>query len=924
MVLSKSTSLFFPLITERQEAISQSVDEVKQYFKQRNEARNHASTQAEKEGKYTSSQLLAKFFKRPSSEAVKLGEARLMYEEMVRKAERKLYENRRKNIAGAQSGEVKAEALAKELFHKPGTLLTSEEIAHMWQESGCLELREPPRCNFPTVNEFRTIDGTCNNIRKPLQGASGTAFSRLTPPFYEDGISSLRGQLQALNGELFSLGPLAAPNPSARVISSTVVRDTVQDEIPFTHLLMQFGQFLDHDLDLGPELEEECDNCTFTEICCPIFVPDIDEAFGVGTPNNGKCLPFRKSLPVCENTRPLSFAPREQINDITSYIDGSMIYGSRREVEEQLREFQGGLLRTGPSFPGNQPSLPVDDQMIVACPNRMDCFLCGDVRCNEQVSLSIMHTLWLREHNMCAKKLGDINAHWDDERLFQECRRIVGALIQKIVYVDYLPKVMGPENFEQFVGPYIGYNPDVDASIPNSFATAAYRYGHSLVRPQFDRLDENYRALPIGPLNLVEAFFNPDQFRTSMGTDPIMRGWVSVNSRRMDEFLNSVLTTQLFQLNFGKGMDLASLNIQRGRDHGLAPYLVWRNFCNRIFGVAGEFENDLTVLRFLQVYGSLETLDLWIGGLAEERLPNSLLGPTFACIFGLTFARTRIGDRFYYEKPGLFTPNQLTQIRQRSFSNVICENSDNIKQIQPDAFLSNQTRVRCSDLPQFDYDAFKEDVCYFRVGVRPRQAPFPVQVFSRSIQANFVFSNAFFPGAASQDRFECVQIQCPTNAVPTDVIVYSDLSTVRSIQLTNNNNLPSSSLDPSLTGAYRADWPRSQFDARRGGVFLTEEECRSSSQVALTFNPSPLAVAEELDILLSKAKIAQDTSTTAPTTDIKDKEVPEDLLKIISSENPAVAAQAEESKKTGETAKVTEANDKNLLKELEEALKSLQ
>ena len=181
-----------------------------------------------------------------------------------------------------------------------------------------------------------------------------------------------------------------------------------------------------------------------------------------------------------------------------------------------------------------------------------------------------------------------------------------------------------------------------------------------------------------------------------------------MNSRRVDEFMNRVLTTQLFQTDISIGMDLASLNIQRGRGHGLAPYPIWKNFCNKMFGLTSEFENDLTQVRFLSLYGTIDTLDLWIGGLAEERLPGSLLGATFNCIFGLTFAAIRDGDRFYYENPGVFTPAQLIQFQQHSLSRILCDNGDNINSVQPDAFLSNQTRVPCNQIPALDFNVFRE------------------------------------------------------------------------------------------------------------------------------------------------------------------------------------------------------------------------
>ena len=918
------------LSTEREQVIAQTIKEVKEKFRAKEEERkNRVMTQDEIDGKYTSTQLLARFFKRPSKEGLKLGLAQLKYEEMVSKADRKLSEIKRKKKVTSQKEAVspmaRAEALADELFHKTGSLLTPKEIGRMWDESECAELRAIPSCRFPTVNRFRTINGTCNNLQNPLLGSAGTPFARLTPPLYEDGISSLRGTLQALSGKekesIVNIGPFVPPNPSPRQISETVILNVTQDELPFTHILMQWGQFLDHDLDLGPELEEECEGCRKTEICSPIPVPDLDRTFGRGTPNDGNCLPFRRSLPVCELEKPLSFEPREQVNDITSFIDGSMIYGSNEELARAVRTFRDGLLLTGPPFPGRQPSLPIDKNDLIQCPNRMDCFLCGEVRCNEQFSLTVMHTIWVREHNLCARNLARINPFWDDERLFQECRRIIGALIQKITYEDYLPKVLGYRNYDFFIGPFKGYDPKVDPSVPNSFATAAYRYGHSLIRPQFDRLGVNFRPLPIGPLNLVDAFFNPDQFRISLGTDPIVRGWVSVNSRRMDEFLNSVLTTQLFANTFSIPLDLASLNLQRGRDHGLAPYPIWRNFCYEVFGIASDFENKLTLVRFLQLYGSLETLDLWIAGLAEDRLPDSLLGATFACIFGLTFSRVRDGDRFFYRQPGVFTEEQLKQIQLRSISNVLCDNSDNLLNIQPDAFLSNQSRIPCSQLPSFDYSVFAENACYLRARVLPRNVEVPISTFSRSVTSEFIFTEVFVP-PSRRNAFQCVQIQCPTPTIPVELVLFSSRQLFDGVTITPDDSLPSSLTSD---GVYRAELPAALFDARRGGLFRSMEECEQArNEFAFNFDFSGLAFEAAALELVNKA-----VDNEGDETGHMEVELPDEVMEILQSRNKHLKTTANVEEEKGEeqvgvaSEAKTEATDELLLKELESALQNL-
>ena len=154
-----------------------------------------------------------------------------------------------------------------------------------------------------------------------------------------------------------------------------------------------------------------------------------------------------------------------------------------------------------------QPSLPfVNESDIVACPPPLEpteCYLAGDLRVNEQTALTVMHTIWVREHNRIATTLSNLNSHWSDEKIFQITRQIVGAQIQKITYKDYLPLLLGDLMSELILDYSVqGYNDQVNPNIPNAFATAAYRYGHSQIQPFFDRLDENYNPLPQGPLNL--------------------------------------------------------------------------------------------------------------------------------------------------------------------------------------------------------------------------------------------------------------------------------------------------------------------------------------------------------------------------------------------------------------------------------------
>ena len=107
---------------------------------------------------------------------------------------------------------------------------------------------------------------------------------------------------------------------------------------------------------------------------------------------------------------------------------------------------------------------------------------------NEQTVLAIVHLFMVREHNRIARELGNINQHWEDEMIFQETRHIIAAIIQHITYNEWLPIVLGPAYMAELdilpglFGHSNKYDSKVDPTIINSFATAAFRFGHTLIQ----------------------------------------------------------------------------------------------------------------------------------------------------------------------------------------------------------------------------------------------------------------------------------------------------------------------------------------------------------------------------------------------------------------------------------------------------------
>uniref|UniRef100_A0A8C8EQS4 Peroxidase n=1 Tax=Oncorhynchus tshawytscha TaxID=74940 RepID=A0A8C8EQS4_ONCTS len=596
--------------------------------------------------------------------------------------------------------------------------------------SGCTAHRRFNNCSDICFHQkYRSHDGTCNNLQHPMWGASLTAFQRLLKSVYDNGFNLPRGASgRQQHGH-------ALPLP--RLVSTTMIgTETVTPDDRYTHMLMQWGQFLDHDLDSTVAALSQsrfsdgqlCTNvCTNDAPCFPIQFPPGDPR---QARSGARCMFFVRSSPVCGSgmTSLLmnSVFPREQINQLTSYIDASNVYGSSRHESEEVRDLasQRGLLRQGIVQRSGKPLLPFATGPPTECmrdenESPIPCFLAGDHRANEQLGLTSMHTVWFREHNRVATELLRLNPHWDGDTIYHEARKIVGAQMQHITYNHWLPKVLGDAGMK-LIGDYRGYNPNVNAGILNAFATAAFRFGHTLINPILYRLDENFQPIPQGHISLHRAFFSPFRIVNEGGIDPLLRGLFGVagKMRVSTQLLNTELTERLFSMAHSVALDLAAMNIQRGRDHGIPPYNDYRTFCNLTSAqsfddLRNEIKNPQVREKLQRLYGTPLNIDLFPALMAEDLVPGSRLGPTLMCLLAAQFKRLRDGDRFWYENPGVFTPAQLTQLKQASLTRVLCDNGDNITRIQQDVFNVAELPHgygSCDDIPNIDLRMW-QDCC---------------------------------------------------------------------------------------------------------------------------------------------------------------------------------------------------------------------
>lgn len=488
---------------------------------------------------------------------------------------------------------------------------------------------------------YRNVTGAGNNLARPEVNTVGADYIRIGTAHFADGVSTLRTGL---------------PNP--RTVSNLVVagRGETANAEGLSGMMYAWGQFIDHDINLT-----DSDGVNHIDITVPAGDPTLSGSISM-------------TRAVIDPLTGVAGKPATATNHVTGWLDGSMVYGSDAATATALRGAGGHLLTSV----GN--NLPIVDGAFAA----------GDIRVGENPDLTAIQTLFVREHNRQVDQLTAAHPDWSADRLYDQARAIVTAEIARITYNEFLPHLLG----RNAIAPYQGYKPNADARLSEEFAGGAYRLGHSIVSANLAKTDEQGKVIGI-PVTLKDAFFQDTAaFVADSGANGLLRHLSNDPSNALDVHIVDDLRNFLF--GPAAGLDLAAINIQRGRDLGLGTLNETRTALGlKAYTSFSQITSDTATAAALQAaYGDVNSVELWIGGLAEDHLAGAMVGQTFDVIIARQFRDLRDGDRFWYQNQG-FDPATLREIETTTLSSVILRNTDT-RHMQFDAFVYYERRAGLS------------------------------------------------------------------------------------------------------------------------------------------------------------------------------------------------------------------------------------
>jgi peroxidase len=558
-------------------------------------------------------------------------------------------------------------------------------------------------------------DGSCNNLQMVDWGKTSRPFQR-----GPEGIRPLNATLGL---------------PSSRVVSNVIAslngQEGPKNGYGINILETLFGQFINHDL----QSTRRSPNARL------IVLPPGDVLNNVtGTPYIGNGL-----WAIIFNDTELD-TNGEVINSQTSWLDLSTIYGTSESSDIRLRQPDGTLLTSQQyacKFPPpffTQLPCPVEDRVYfdalppsilqvpslgkpdINFPPRPDgtgVMNDADFRVNNNVALTLLHTLYIREHNRWVRYFKDTSPNLTGDELYRLAKKYTIAVYQRHVFEEYMPTII--PNIPQRLSRYPGYDSSVNPDTSYVFDFGAFRYGHSAFETYrvVDRCNSSIRVVPQWYLDNVnpyqdihkfafagtsgpEPFLIPDVLAAARSIENVWYSLIYSEGGKVDELVSDDLR------NIGFGFfpgDLFAFDIERGRLASLPDYYTIRklffgryNFGHHsrlngtVYGaVSGcpanlEGSTDADPIecflgitsrtslasKLKQLYGKISRIDTVVGLLSEDILPSYHLPTSIAHIVFDEYNNKRIADRLWYENQP-FTAAEKSRIRRRSFSAILTE-----------------------------------------------------------------------------------------------------------------------------------------------------------------------------------------------------------------------------------------------------------
>ncbi|KAK4315140.1 hypothetical protein Pmani_013613 [Petrolisthes manimaculis] len=542
---------------------------------------------------------------------------------------------------------------------------------------------EPPHV------EYEGYDGWYNNFARPSLGAIDTPLLRLLPPAYSDGV------YQPANR---TANPLKVSEELMKGNNGRLSR------IGRTAFQVFFGQ----------QVVEEILDAQGAGCPPEYFNIEVEPDHEYATTHPGlKVMPFlRTRYDMTTGFSPNN--PRQQLNEITPYMDGGLVYGIAKGWADVLRlrhdghlapngqlaehhELEGFPAQNTQRLPMANPPPPANHSQFVQRSSTAPVdrfFKLGNPRGNENPFLLTFGIVWFRWHNKIANYIYSQHNDWSSERIFNEARKWVIATYQAVVYYDWLPKYV-----RSSPTPYMGYKATVDPQVSHVFQTAAMRFGHTLVTSGVhlrSRSGEGCRTVPYvlvpgpghhGGVRTCNSFWrSPELFQNdAKNFERFLMGLSSQSTEEEDHIIVDDLRGRVFgPLEFSR-RDLMAVNIQRGRDHGVPDYNTARhhfghdklnNLSPNEFRTKTGTKVSNEILRKLSgLYGEAEHMDIWAGGLLET---TDGPGQLFSSVILDQFERTRDGDRFWFQntRNDLFEPAERLRIAQVKIIDVLLSITD--------------------------------------------------------------------------------------------------------------------------------------------------------------------------------------------------------------------------------------------------------